>query len=124
MDQSLLVRNGHDLIEEMAKIGARPRAALWVNSPDTDNWRLWIVPDKNLTDKREFYRKIAEIINQNPQIFSDFDAGDVEMIAETHPAMAGLKAMFKVHHNINVQIRNNMVNGYYIPDGVLLTMNL
>lgn len=125
MDQSTLVENGHNLIEAMSRNGIALRGAMWVHSTDTDVWRLWIVPPKELTDKREFYRRVSEVITKNRNLFSDFDAGDVDLISDTHPAIAGISRMFKVTGpKSSAFLKNNMVNGFYIPDGIILLMNL
>jgi len=125
MDQNALVEDGHNLIEAMSKSGIVPRGAMWVHSTDADVWRLWIVPPKDLTDKREFYRRVSEAITQNRDLFSSLDAGDVELISDTHPAIVGISRMFKVTGpRSSAFLSNNMVNGFYIPDGIVLLMNL
>jgi hypothetical protein len=124
MDQSKLVENGHNLVDETSKSGIAPRGAMWVHNTDADVWRLWIVPSKSLTDKREFYRRIAELITKNPDLFKDFDAGDVEMIPDTHPAILGVSRMLRVKGRSSAYLKNNMVNGFYIPDGIVLLMDL
>lgn len=124
MDQNALVEDGHRLIEQMTKAGIPPRAAMWVHNTDTDVWRLWLVPSKNLIDRREFYRRLAEIITQNRDTFKDIDAADVEMMPDKHPAIVGVSKMVKVKGLSSVTLRNNMVNGFYIPDGIVLLMDL
>ena len=59
MDKNSLVSGGTTLVEILDKSKIKPRAALWVYNSETEKWRLWIVPAKNITDKLEFYRLLA-----------------------------------------------------------------
>jgi hypothetical protein len=124
MDQSTLVENGHNLIDAMATAGIAPRGVMWVHNTDADVWRLWIVPSKGLNDKREFYRRVSEIVTANRNLFTEFDAGDVEMLSDTHPAIVGLSKMFRIKGKSSAHLRSNMVNGFYIPDGIVLLMDI
>ncbi len=71
MDQTSLVKSGHALIDALSEAGIAPRAAIWVYNSDADIWRLWIVPSNTITDQREFYRRIAEVIAQKIRIKLD-----------------------------------------------------
>ena len=62
MDKDLLVSSGTALVRVLDDNGLKPRAAMWVYNSDTDIWRLWIVPEKGVSDKAEFYRRLARII--------------------------------------------------------------
>ena len=124
MDQTALVESGHRLIDQLTLAGVPPRAVMWVHNTDADLWRLWIVPSKKLSDRREFYRRLAEIITKNRDTIKDIDAADAEMMLDTHPAIQGVSKMVRVKGKSSVFLRNNMVNGFYIPDGIVLLMDL
>jgi len=124
MDQTFLVKAGKALVQTLTSAGFPPRAAVWVYKPELDMWKLWIVPHPSLTDKREFYRRIATSISENPTEMADLDAGDVEMVSADHPAIEGLSKMFRVVGAIHVRISDNVLNGFYLPDGIVLHLNL
>lgn len=124
MDQTVLVANGQKLLDLMDSTSIRPRAAMWVHNTDTDAWRLWIVPDQQLTDRREFYRKVSELIADNKAEVPNIDAGDVEMTPDSHPAITGLSAVFGIIGKSDVHVSNNILNGYYLPDGIILRMQI
>lgn len=123
MDQALLVDSGHQLIELLEREGLPPRAVMWVSNPDTNTWKLWVVPHNSLSDKREFYRKISSLISKNRDTLHDLDGSDVEMIQDDHPAMKPLRMMFNITGKSFGRISNNRVNGFYIPDGIILRMD-
>jgi hypothetical protein len=123
VDQAILVGAGQKLIGLMDDKGIGPRAAVWVYNPDTDNWRLWIVPPAEIHDQREFYRRTAEIVAFNGDELAGLDTGDVEMVREDHPAIVALKGMFRSVGGA-IQLSNNTLNGFYLPDGIILRMNL
>ncbi|WP_156435448.1 hypothetical protein [Bradyrhizobium lablabi] len=124
MDQGTLVRNGRRLLELLTENKLAPRAAVWVSSPETGIWRLWIVPSKDLKDKHEFYRRTSEIISKNRVDFPDFEISDIEFVSESHPAILALKRFAKVTGGSTVQIQSSMVDGFYLPDCIVLEMNL
>ncbi|WP_366555620.1 hypothetical protein [Aquibaculum sediminis] len=124
MDQEILVKAGHDIIEYLEDGGFRPRAAMWVHNTDTDTWRLWVVPPERFTDKNEFYRRVSEIVTKHREALHGIDASDTEMVLDTHPAIKPLSRMFRVDGKSSVFVSDNMVNGFYIPDGIILLMRL
>ncbi|UYW33634.1 hypothetical protein [Methylorubrum extorquens] len=124
MDQNSLVEFGHAVIRSMRDDGISPRAAMWINNTDTQTWKLWIVPPKSLSDKREFYRKMSQIVSAYGDRYPGFDIADIEMIPETHPALKGMSTMFRIPAEVAFSLSGNTFNGFYIPDGILLIMDM
>jgi hypothetical protein len=123
MDQDLLVASGHRLIDLLTEDRIPPRAVLWVHNPDTDTWRLWIVPHPSVRDKKEFYRRLAVLVSGNRSSLHGLDGSDVEMIAEHHPAVTALKSILTVEVASSVHIDHNMLGGFYIPEGIILLLH-
>jgi hypothetical protein len=124
MAQSALVEGGQRLANLLTQDNLDPRAVLWVQDSDTNNWKLWVVPHKNLTDKREFYREVVKLISENPNALGSLEAGDIEMVSESHPAITELRRMFKGTSISDIRVSNNMLNGFYMPDGIILKMDM
>lgn len=120
MDQSVLVSSGHALIKAMDRDGLPPQLAMWVHNSDTDTWKLWIVPPAAMTDKHEFYRRIAEIISKHRNDLGDISASDIEMVAATHPGVLGIAQFLYAPGLVSAHFSGNMVNGFYVPDGIIL----
>jgi len=124
MDQGLLVKSGHVLVKALDDANASPRAALWVHNTDTDTWKLWIVPHTSVTDKRAFYRTISEIVSKKRVELGEVDASDVELVGVDHPAIKGLGRFLKMPGLGASYFSNNRFNGFYLPDGIILRMDL
>lgn len=124
MDQSVLVESGRRLIRAMSQAGMAPRAALWVNASDTDSWKLWIVPPSEISDKREFYRHVSEIISRNPGSLAGLDASDTEFVSDKHPAITALGKLFRAEDDSLIQLSGTTFNGYYLPDSIILQMRM
>ncbi len=93
---------------------------MWVHATDTGAWKLWLVPPPECTkDKHEFYRRVAHVISKNRAVLGGLDAGDIEMVPESHPAVRGLKVMELAGLN-SVAFSSNLINGFYLPDGIAL----
>jgi hypothetical protein len=121
VDKNLLVENGHRLIKALEKRGVALKAAVWVYYTDADTWRLWLVP-QTACDKRAFYRQVAEAISENRETLQGIDASDTEFVSETHPAISGLRAIVRMEGLGSLQMSSNMLNGFYLPDGIILKM--
>ncbi|MDY8109997.1 hypothetical protein U0C82_12690 [Fulvimarina sp. 2208YS6-2-32] len=85
-----------------------------------DAWRLWIVPmDPNL-DKREFYRRVGTCLRTHEQI--DLDISDIQMMSASHRGIKGLSEMFRIDGLSSVHLSNDMLDGFFLSDGIVLRM--
>lgn len=123
MDQNLLVKNGHVLITALDEAEIPPRAALWVHNTDTDTWRLWIVPPPSLDDKREFYRRVSEIVAKRWIELGGLDASDTEMVLDTHPAIRGLRKLLRLPGLGSTVLSGTKFNGFYLPEALILRVD-
>ncbi|MFM9845944.1 MAG: hypothetical protein ACKVP3_02135 [Hyphomicrobiaceae bacterium] len=124
MDSSILVSAGHELLDTLEAKGLKPRAAMWVHNTDIDTWKLWVVPPKNFSDQRAFYRQVVEAIAESGNPFPDIDASDVEMVSDSHPAIASLAKLIKVTDKSSVTLHNNKLGNFYLADGIILRMDI
>lgn len=124
MDQNTLVASGHALLTALDRDGLSPRIAMWVHNTDTDTWKLWIVPPKNMNDKHEFYRRVSVVVSQNRAALGGIDASDTEMVSDNHPAMQGIGRFMRAPGLNNIHFSGNRFNGFYLPDGIILRSEL
>ncbi len=122
MDKNSLVSDGTALIEILDKSRLKPRAAMWVYNSDTERWRLWIVPSKEVTDKFEFYRILAGLISENRDKIPGLDISDIEFKKDDHPAVSGMSSVLRMEGLGSAHFSNNRFNGFYLPDGIVLRM--
>lgn len=122
MDKSALVSDGQALVRLLDDTSIKPKGAMWVYSPDIDIWKLWIVPSPGFDtrEKHSFYQIVATVIANHRDQFQALEASDVELTSTNHPAVEPLKQMFRIEGLGSVFLGNNMVNGFYIPDGIML----
>ncbi len=123
MDQNRMVRNGHDLVNALDGKGMHVGAAVWVHNTNVDTWKLWVVP-RSKTEKREFNRQVAEAISNDKMRFADINASDTELVDRNHPAISALNSFAKVTGQSSMSMTNNMLNGYYMTDGIIVLMDL
>lgn len=124
MDPTLLVKNGHRLIELLTEANMEPQAVIWVELDETDNWHLWIVPPASLRDQREFYRRISAVVSKNRDSLGGLEASDAVMMAEDHPAIIGLSKIMRATGTSSIRLSHNMLNGYYLPDCIVLRLDI
>lgn len=124
MDTSVLVSEAQELTRLLDNTPVRPRAVMWIHSEDTDTWRLWIVPAAQMTDKRDFYRRVAEVISKNRARFGGLDVGSIEFVTADHPAMRGMGHFLHMDGTGSALFSGNRFNGYYLPEGIVIRMDL
>jgi hypothetical protein len=124
MDQSILVKAGHLIVNELDTSGLPPRAAVWIHATDTDTWKLWIVPHHSAKDIREFYRLLSAIVTNYRTELGGVDAADAELISESHPVIQGMKGIFKTTGLGSVMINDCLFNGVFVQEAIILRMNL
>lgn len=124
MDQTFLVGKGQKLVELLDETAAKPRAAMWVHYPDNDVWKFWIVPDSKVQDKREFYRIVAEVITLNADVLAGLDVSATEFIRDDHPAIRGMQSVVRLPGIGSAHFTGNTFNGYYLPDGIVIRMDI
>lgn len=118
MDQNLLVKSGSSLIRLLDDTPAKPDIAMLVRFPETDTWKLWISPSKEVTDKREFYRIVAEQIENHPDETEGLDVSSTEYVAADSAPVKALRSLLNMPQLGTAHLSGNMVNGYYVPEGV------
>jgi hypothetical protein len=124
VDQSSLVKTGHALIEALSQAGIEPRAAVWVYNADADTWRLWIVPPVSIADQRDFYRRVSNVIFHNRDQLGFLDPSDIQFTKDSHPAMRALSRFDRVEGKSDLRIKDNMLNGFFLSDGIILKLAL
>jgi len=118
MDQDLLVKSGSELVKLLDETKASPDVAMWVRFPESDTWKLWISPNPIVTDKREFYRIVAEQLGDHPDETAGIEVSSTEFIAADSPAAKALKTLLHMPGLGTAKLSGNMVNGYYVPEGI------
>ena len=121
MDQTALVRDASNLIRWLDETNIKPQAAVWVYNSETDSWKLWIVPARNVS-KSEFYLELSKVISAHRDDLPGFDISEVEFKSNSHPAIEGLKLMMRLEGIGNVHFSNNRLNGFFLPEGILMRM--
>jgi len=124
MDQGTLVRNGQNLVRFLDQTPAKPRFAMWVNFSDTDSWKLWIVPAKEMKDKREFYFTVADTVSQHRDELAGLDIGAVEFTGEGKPVVRAMKSFINMPGIGSANVAGNRFNGVFLPDGIVIRSNL
>ena len=123
MDINLLVNSSITLLDLLDNEGVKPRAAMWFHNPETDAWRFWIVPSKGYAnDKPRFYRVVSEIVSNNSDNMQGINVSDIESISDKHPAITGLSKMFRIEEKGVMFVEKNMLNGFYLAEGIIIRM--
>jgi hypothetical protein len=104
--------------------GMRPRAVVWTFTSERDSWRLWIVPPVAIADKREFYLKLAQIFGTHAADLAGLDLGEIQYVSDSHPVIRGLNSILHFDGTGDARISNNSLNGFFLPEAVVVRMNI
>jgi len=97
---------------------------MWVHQEDANTWKLWIVPDESVRDKREFYRIVAETISRFRDEVKGLDVGGIQFVPDDHPAVRGMGGFVRLTGLGSVQFEGNRFNDFYLPEGIVIRMAL
>lgn len=122
MDTASLVNEGSTLVRLLDETSIKPAAAMWVSNSEDGFWRLWLVPAAPRTDKLEFFRILADVFSKNRDVLPSLDIGDIVLKERDHPAIKGLKSFFRMEGLGSARFSGNRLNGFYLPDGIVLRM--
>jgi hypothetical protein len=81
-----------------------------------------VVPPPELDDKRAFYLQVARIVAEHQSELSGFDIGELQFVRADHPAIRGLRTFVRVDGVSDIRMTNNLLNGYLLPDSVIVRM--
>lgn len=116
------VRLAQTLTTILDREGLSPRAVLWARPSDAGSWKLWIVPALGEDDKRDFYLRVAKTFAGHQSELVGFDIGDVQFVRADHPAISGLQEFGRIDGVNEVRFSNNLLNGYFLPDAIVVRM--
>jgi hypothetical protein len=124
MDKETLVSVGRRIVTELDKTELRPRFAMWVQNSEFMTWKLWLLPGRDVTKSediyRDYFRKLASVLEDSDGI----DTSMVQLVKSDDPAVRAIATAFHVPGLSDVHLGNNLFNGYYMLDGILLRSDL
>lgn len=122
MDTNSLVKEGSLLVTLLDQTAIRPIAAMWVHNVEQDSWQLWIVPADAGIGKFEFFRCLAEVISTSKTDLPNLDISDVRFRNASDKAIQALNSLVSLNGLGSVHLSSNRMNGFYLPDGIVLRM--
>jgi hypothetical protein len=110
------------LVDFLEHHGFPLKAALWVYQSDAERWRLVICPVERRTDFTTFYRDFARAINAagTPPALLRLDR--VDIVEDTSPLVNQLGKVVRVDGGSSVRFTNNMINGVFLEDALILKL--
>ena len=120
MDQATLVKSGTGLIRLLDQTDLKPDVAMWVHYDDIDSWKLWISPNRQVSDKLEFYRIVDDQITAHPQETEGLDVSATEYVPQDSERVRALRRLMSLPDLGTKYLTGNMVDGYYVPEGIAI----
>lgn len=122
MDHEVLVKETQKLTVALDETKVAPKAVMISVSPETGNWKVWIVPRDDSINRQEFYRIVSEQISRL-QLFN-VDIGSIELRESKNAAIQGMSMFSRIEGVGAVNVSNNRVNGVLLPDGIVVRMDM
>ena len=110
------------LVDFLEAHGFPLKAALWVYQSDAERWRFMLCPREQRQDISTFYRGFAKAINAagSPRTLLGLDR--VDIIQDTSPLVDRLGKVLRVDNGGSVRLTNNVINGVFLEDALILKM--
>lgn len=117
-----MVTDGRALVDALDHGGLPVSAAVWVHDDAYDAWKLWIAPREDV-EIEDFYLKVAQTISDCRGRFADLEVSDTKLVPQDHPAIRGLKEYADVTGKKSFRLTYNMLNGFYLADGIVVSLD-
>jgi len=98
------------------------KAALWVYGSDAERWRFVICPTQGRKDSTTFYRDFAKAINAAGAQASLLGLDRVDIVEDTSPLVSQLGKTIRVQGGGPVRFTNNVINGVFLEDALILKL--
>jgi hypothetical protein len=120
-----MIATGATLVGKLDERGLQPDAALWLYSPDLQQWKLVIVEVKvGKKGPKEVYRQIQKILRESGGEMGELSLDDVALAKPDAPIIALLRASVRTGPGISgVRFKNNVIDGTLIEDAYIYRLN-
>lgn len=81
-----------------------------------------MVPPSGVADKRAFYLRVACVQASHTDVQTP-DSGELQFVEAGHRAIVGLGKFIRIRDGA-IPMRANMFDGFFLPDCVVLRMDL
>jgi len=121
MDKTALVEtyieDGRRLLDSLDKIEFPVAAALWLYSPDSDDWRLTIASD--LVDRLgplQTYRQVQTVLTTLPPE-SRLALKDISVVSPKSPLIQAIRSVARAAPDGHeFRLRQNTINGMFVEN--------
>lgn len=113
-----MIETGATLVRKLDERGLQPDAALWLYSPDVQQWKLVIAEVKvGKKGPKEVYRQIQKILTESADEIAELSLDDVALAKPDAPIIALLRVAIRTGPGISgIRFKNNVINGTLIED--------
>jgi hypothetical protein len=120
-----MIATGATLVGKLDERGLQPDAALWLYSPDLQQWKLVIVEVKvGKKGPKEVYRQIQKILRESGGEMGELSLDDVALAKPDAPIISLLRASVRTGPGISgVRFKNNVIDGTLIEDAYIYRLN-
>lgn len=126
MDTSVLVeqqyKEGKKLIEKLDARGNKYPIALWINTPEKNDWILVFgIPKLKVKGTKDVYKELHGVINSND---IDLSLNNITLIDSTNETCQALRSVIKTGLAIGkIPFFGNFINGQRFPDSIIYRVN-
>jgi hypothetical protein len=120
-----MIEPGATRVGKLDERGLQPDAALWLYSPDLQQWKLLIAEVKvGKKGPKEVYRQIQKILSESAEEIGELSLDDVALAKPDAPIIALLRVAVQTGPGISgIRFKNNVVNGTLIEDAYIYRLN-
>lgn len=120
-----MINTGAILVRKLDEQGLRPDAALWLYSPEVQQWKLVIAELKVGTlGPKEIYRKIQQIMEKSANEITGLSLDDVALARPDAPIIVLLRVAIRTGPGISgIRFTNNVINGTLIEDAYIYRLS-
>jgi len=119
-----MIDAGRRLLDTLKSAGVEPMAALWLYMPESERWRLVVVPyDLESAGPKRIYERIQDALSKTEGVVSVIGLADIAVFGPQAPVIDLLrKAAVKGAPGAGVRFTGNVIDGTLIEDAYIYTL--
>ena len=110
------------LVDFLESHGFPLKAALWLYQSEAERWRLVVCPEERRQDTSTFYRDFAQAINQAGAPRDLLGLDRVNIVQDSSPFVDQLGKVLRVESGASMRLTNNVINGVFLEDALILKL--
>jgi hypothetical protein len=126
-DEGLVAERAREIdafAQELESSDLNPRVIVYYRFPDTEDWKLLVVPRESRFSEHEVYRHIAELLSSSRAKYPSLDVSDIRLVRDNDPLVQALSQVAHIDGLSRLTVQKSLIDDVYISEAVIYRLAL